>query len=121
MKSLGVLSAGLVVSLILAGCSGEPLKFRNLLEADQYLRNNIPTMDWKEFELLLREGKNEVTEEDFQYLKKELSAKYSSSHVVVDNKLYRFRKNQKLMYMTEWEEIDNLLYLKEISYINQLD
>ncbi|WP_174728987.1 hypothetical protein [Mesobacillus harenae] len=116
MKFLRNFLLGLLLISILSACEQEPLKFRNLLEADQYIRNNVPSMEWNEFKQILG-NEDTVTVDEFQYLKEELSSKYSTSYIVVENKLYRFRKNQNLMYMTEWEEVDNLLYLKEISYI----
>lgn len=107
------------LSLLLSACGKEPLKFRNLLEADQYLRNNVPKMQWNEFKALL-DSDHQVSEEEFQNLKKILSTKYSSSHSEVDNKLYRFNEKQKLMYMTQWDITErNLFYLKEINFITE--
>jgi hypothetical protein len=118
MKKLVSLVIVLCVTLGLAGCGEQPLKFRNLSEADQYLRNNIKEMNWDEFKLLL-DSNNSVSEEEFRVLKEKLTSKYSSSHVEVNNTLFRFYADQRLMYATEWNQKDAHLYLTDINYIKE--
>lgn len=102
--------------LLLTSCGQEPLKFRNMIEADQYIRNNIANMEWSEFELLLDKETN-VTQEDFMALKGILSKQQKTSHVEVENVLYRFNNKLNLMYMTEWVSKNQLFYLKDVHYI----
>jgi hypothetical protein len=106
-----------LLTLLLSGCGEEPLKFRNLLEADQYIRNNIENTNWNNFKLMLSSD-SEVTEEDFNYLKEKLTThKKSYFHTEAINKFYRFNKENELVYMTEWEKEDGTLLLKDIDYI----
>lgn len=107
----------ILLILNLTACGQEPLKFRNLNEADQYIRNNIKDIEWKQFKRLSFKDNN-VSEEDFSYLKSILTKQYSSSSIIVNDKLYRFQKDQTLMYMTSWKEKDGSYYLIDISYIH---
>lgn len=107
----------LIIVFISAGCGKEPLKFRNILEADQYVRNNIPTMNWEEFQWLLSE-KNDVSEKEFELIKEMLSEEYSSSHMIVENKIYRYDDKQNLMYMIEWNG-KSTLALKDIHVVEE--
>lgn len=117
MKKM-VLFLGLILILVLSACGREPLKSRNLIEADQYIRNNITNMSWSQFELLLSSN-NHVSEKDFNFLKKVISLNDKTSYVEVDQLLYRFNDKQKLMYMTEWTKKGSVFYLKDIQYVNQ--
>jgi len=105
----------ILIILLLTACGQEPLKFRNMIEADQYIRNNIAMMEWPEFQLLLDKD-TEVSQEDFITLKEILSKKQKTSHVEVENMLYRFNKKLNLMYMTEWVHEKQLFYLKDVHY-----
>jgi hypothetical protein len=116
MKKLILLLITGLISTTLASCGQEPLKFRNLLEADQYIRNNIQQLTWIEFEELTLSG-HQVKKEEFEYIKTLLNQKYSSFHVSVDEKFYRFSRDRKLMYMTKWQEVDGTYYLEDISYV----
>lgn len=108
-----------IVCILLSGCSGEVLKFRNVLEADQYIRNNIQTLDWKTFNQLLTEDSN-VNEQDYQVLREIPFKEMSTSHVVVENKkLYRFSQEKELIYVSQWEENDGEYKLTSIDYINK--
>ncbi|PLS04327.1 hypothetical protein [Neobacillus cucumis] len=109
---------GLSAILILSACGREPLKSRNLIEADQYIRNNINDMSWSQFQLLLNPT-NHVSEKDFKVLKKIISSNNRTSYVEVDHLLYRFNDKQKLMYMTEWAKRGSVFYLKDIKYVNR--
>jgi hypothetical protein len=107
----------ILITLFLSGCGDQPLKFRNLLEADQYIRNNIENTDWNTFKYMLS-PENTVTETDFNYLKERLTSQRKSYfHTEAVNKFYRFNKENELIYMTEWEKKDGILLLKDIDYI----
>ncbi|MCM3727701.1 hypothetical protein M3226_18695 [Neobacillus cucumis] len=106
----------IVFILVLTACGREPLKFRNLTEADQYIRNNIKELNWQEFKLITSKD-NKVTESEFNYLKKILTKKYSSSSMIMNDKFYRFQADQSLMYMTSWKKENGKYYLSDISYI----
>jgi hypothetical protein len=105
----------LLITLCLSACGQEPLKSRNLIEADQYIRNNISGMKWKEFQGLLRTD-SEVTEQDFKYLKDIVKKYEKTSHVTVNEKIYRFNHKLSLMYITVWKKDGNILYLQDINY-----
>lgn len=107
----------MLTTILISGCGEQPLKFRNLLEADQYIRNNIENTDWGTFKLMLSPD-NTVTETDFNYLKEKLTSQHKSYfHTEAVNKFYRFNKQNELVYMTEWEKKDGVLLLKDIDYI----
>lgn len=111
----------LIISLSivgLAGCGEQPLKFRNLIEADLYLRNNITQMDWNEFQSLLS-NKHNVSKEEFMKLKKINKEDFKSKRTEIENKIYRFNPDDELIYMTEWKNKDDLLFLKDIYTINK--
>lgn len=107
----------ILITILLSGCGDQPLKFRNLLEADQYIRNNIEDTDWTTFKYMLSPD-HTVTENDFNYLKEKLTSQRKSYfHTEAVNKFYRFNKANELVYMTEWEKKDGILLLKDIDYI----
>jgi hypothetical protein len=108
----------LLITLVLSGCGDKPLKFRNLLEADQYIRNNIENLQWENFKYLLSSSSS-VTEKDFEYLQDRLTEQgMSYYHTEADNKFYRFDpQSDELVYMTEWDEENGILLLKDIEYI----
>jgi hypothetical protein len=118
MKKFILLLITGVILTTLAGCGQEPLKFRNLLEADQYIRNNIQSLTWQEFEELTLTG-HHVKKEEFEYIKTLLNKKYSSFHLNVDDKFYRFSRDKKLMYMTKWREVKGTYFLEDISYVEK--
>jgi hypothetical protein len=103
--------------LTITGCEKQPLKNRNLIEADQYIRNNISNMDWNTFQMMLSDN-SQVSKQDFIHLKNEIKKKESSFHIVVKNKFYRFSSKQELLYKTDWVKENSILKLKEI---HQLD
>lgn len=108
-----------IICILLSGCSGEVLKFRNILEADQYIRNNIQTLDWNTFNQLLTEDSN-VNEQDYQVLREIPFKEISTSHVVVENKkLYRFSQEKELLYVSQWEENDGEYKLTSVDFINK--
>lgn len=118
MRQTRIVFLAMFLVLSLIGCNKEPLKFRNMIEADQYVRNNISKMNWSDFQMLLSE-KNEVTSDDFNYIRNILSKSEKTSHVEVKSKLYRFDENYDLMYVVEWEIKERLLYIKDIHYIKE--
>lgn len=118
MRQTRIFFLAMFLALSLIGCNKEPLKFRNMIEADQYVRNNISKMKWSDFQMLLSE-KNDVTSDDFNYIKDILSKSEKTSHVEVKRQLYRFDENYDLMYVVEWESKDQLLYIKDIHYIKE--
>ncbi|WLR41503.1 hypothetical protein LC087_11440 [Bacillus carboniphilus] len=102
---------------LLSGCGEEPLKFRNLVEANQYMKNNIQSMDWNNFEKLLA-SKNEISEEQFVFLKEMLNENSTWSNIVVEDRIYIYDQEASFMYMTQWTVEDGTLYLSSIHYID---
>lgn len=118
MRKVIILSFVLSLLTILSGCGEEPLKFRNLTEADQYIRNNIQNFTLEEFRGLSKSN-SELDEEDLDYLKSILKDETSSFHLSVGDKFYRFNHEKYLMYMTKWEKINGTFYLEEVLYVKQ--
>lgn len=118
MKKIISIVMMVVVASSMTGCGEEPLKFRNLIEADQYIRNNIQQLTWNEFKALTYK-ENNVTQQDFNYLKGLLNEEYSSFQVDIDDKFYRFNRERNLMYMTKWEKVNGTYYLEDISYVKK--
>ncbi|MGM7702938.1 hypothetical protein ACSVDE_14505 [Pseudalkalibacillus sp. Hm43] len=117
MRSFILLSLIFCIAL-LSGCGQEPLKSRNLVEADLYMRNNITQMNWNEFQHLLSDD-HKVTKEEFTHLKDLNSKKFKSQRTEVENKIYRFNPDEELIYMTEWKDQEDILYLEDIYYISK--
>jgi hypothetical protein len=90
---------------------------REILEADQYVRNNSPTFSWELFQQLLTPD-SQITEEDFHRFNHILVEKNRSSFVRFDLTIYRFAtQTNELVYIAEWKELDGELKLHSLSYI----
>ncbi|KEZ48769.1 hypothetical protein [Metabacillus indicus] len=107
------LVAILLLTVLLNGCSKEPLKFRNLLEADKYYHSNIEGMEWSVFEKGLSKNA-QVSKDDFQSFKKLIKGDPESFHVVLDNEMYRFSLDKELLYQTIWKKEHGTYKLKDI-------
>lgn len=108
--------------LFLAGCGNNVLVLRDVLEADQYTRNNATNMDWLLFEQILAEDTT-VTKDDFSNFKQiiEAEAKNNSSFVKLGNTIYRFSEKYELIYRAHWKSDDGELKLYSLDYIQKRD
>ncbi|WP_243388124.1 hypothetical protein [Bacillus kexueae] len=117
MKRAAIIQVVFLMFLI-SGCGNDVLKFRNVLEADQYIRNNAQSLDWDVFKTLLTSD-SPLSTDKFHKLKSIPFKEISTSHVVVDNKLYRFSSGKELIYVSEWVEDDGTLKLYDINYLEE--
>lgn len=114
-KLLLVLIIGIVV--ILTACDKSVLKFSNVIEADQYLRNNIEHMTWQEFQQLLDEN-HDFQESDYEKLKIIIENNPRTAYEIVENRLYRFNNKGNFLYMIDAVQKDGTILFKKIEIIN---
>jgi len=108
--------------LFLSGCGNNLLVVRDVLEADQYTRNNTTNMDWTLFKQLLSNDST-VSEDDFTNFKRIIDSEAinNSSFVKLDNTIYRFSEKYELLYRADWKSDDGQLKLYSLNYIQKRD
>ncbi|WP_191566705.1 hypothetical protein [Metabacillus idriensis] len=112
LKKCSLIISSLAV-IFLAGCDKEPLKFRNMIEADKYYHSNIENMEWDIFKKSLSSN-SDVDKEDFRSFQELINEEIKSFHVVVDEEMYRFTPDNELLYQTIWKKEDGTLKLQDI-------
>ncbi|WP_368503230.1 lipoprotein [Alkalihalophilus sp. As8PL] len=115
MKKILVLLTLAFLVVLIGGCGQDTLIIRTPLEGDNYLRNNIKTMDWTTFEALLSD-EHSITTEEFHLLKHLVDVHPTTKYVLYPNELFRFSEDEDLLYALTWEEAGSLSKLKSISF-----
>lgn len=119
MKKITVFVSISMLMVFLSGCGQKVLTFSNIIEADQYMRNNIENMEWSHFQQLL-DDKSSFSEKDFYALKKIINENSKTFYELVDDKIYRFNSNGKFLYMIDAVEKNNTIYFEEIIFFPEL-
>ncbi|TSB48370.1 hypothetical protein [Alkalicoccobacillus porphyridii] len=104
MKRLIGLSV-LCSMFFLTACGEQTLTIRSTLEGDQYIRNNLATLDQEDFSQLTPQGQP-VKEEQLTQFKKVLESNPQTRYSRYGDGLYRYSSSGELLYYTKWEEVD---------------